>query len=113
MLQRHPRKISDEEFVFLSSRINTKDPQQVRGELRSWIRDNAIGALFNEPPSGYPRVINYLLRTAVVFAAAPKERHGNQIFSTLTKIWVSSRRSQSVKNGELVLLYRIDVGRRM
>eukprot|EP00973_Karenia_brevis_P046801 6493689-Karenia_brevis.AAC.1 len=85
MLQRHPRKMSDGEFVFLSSRINTKDPQQVRGDLRSWIKNNARGALFNEPPSGYPRVINYLLRTVVVFAAAPKERHGNQIFSTPTK----------------------------
>eukprot|EP00973_Karenia_brevis_P068676 9549590-Karenia_brevis.AAC.1 len=78
MFQRHRRKLSDDEFVFLSSRINTKDPQRVRVELRDWVKDHARGALFNEPVYGYPRVVNYLLRTVVVFAAAPKERQGSQ-----------------------------------
>eukprot|EP00973_Karenia_brevis_P026605 3670972-Karenia_brevis.AAC.1 len=36
MFQRHPRKLSDDGFVFLSSRINTRDPQRIRTELRDW-----------------------------------------------------------------------------
>eukprot|EP00973_Karenia_brevis_P074041 10290331-Karenia_brevis.AAC.1 len=63
MLQRHPRKLSDDEFVFLSSRINTRDPDRMRAELSDWLKTNARGVLCNEPTRGYPRVLNYLLRT--------------------------------------------------
>eukprot|EP00973_Karenia_brevis_P081666 11321195-Karenia_brevis.AAC.1 len=55
MLQRHPRKFSDDEYVFLCSRINTRDPRMAHAELRDWVKDNAKEALLNEPPSGYPR----------------------------------------------------------
>eukprot|EP00973_Karenia_brevis_P064738 8993449-Karenia_brevis.AAC.1 len=80
-------------------------------ELRDWVRANARGAMFNEPSYGYPRVVNYLLRTVVIFAAAPKVRHGNQVYSIRQGTWISSRQLDTVKNGELVLLYTIDVGR--
>eukprot|EP00973_Karenia_brevis_P027478 3789985-Karenia_brevis.AAC.1 len=113
MLQRHPRKFSEDECVFLWARITTRDPRMARAELRDWVKHNAKDALLNEPASGYPRVFNYLLRTVVVFAAAPKARRGNQIFGTLANVWVSSRRLQSFRNGELVLLNRVDVERRM
>eukprot|EP00973_Karenia_brevis_P050398 6994514-Karenia_brevis.AAC.1 len=33
MLQRHPRKLTADEFVFLSSRIHTRDEQRQRDEL--------------------------------------------------------------------------------
>eukprot|EP00973_Karenia_brevis_P063755 8863232-Karenia_brevis.AAC.1 len=74
----------------------------MRAELSDWVKANARGVMCNEPPRGYPRVINYLLRTVVVFAAAPKERQGNQMYSMFGKeAWISSRRSDTVKNGEL------------
>eukprot|EP00973_Karenia_brevis_P026092 3601200-Karenia_brevis.AAC.1 len=41
MLQRHPRKLSDDEYIFLCSRINRRDPRLVHGELRGWVKDNA------------------------------------------------------------------------
>eukprot|EP00973_Karenia_brevis_P081576 11308620-Karenia_brevis.AAC.1 len=43
MFQRHPRKLSDDEFVFLSSRINTRDPNRMRVELSDWVKANARG----------------------------------------------------------------------
>eukprot|EP00973_Karenia_brevis_P018989 2604609-Karenia_brevis.AAC.1 len=55
ILQRHPRNLSDDEFVFLSSRVHTRDQQRQRIELREWIKANARGVVFNES-GGYPRV---------------------------------------------------------
>eukprot|EP00973_Karenia_brevis_P088160 12225034-Karenia_brevis.AAC.1 len=77
MLDCHPRSISDSDYVFLHARMKSSDLFQKHNELRDWVRANAGKVFINESKSGYPKVLNYILRTVVIFAAPSQSRRGN------------------------------------